>query len=269
MLERSLVRGPAVIGAGARIVDSYVGPYTSIDRGRRGRSAPRSSTRSCSPARASATSPARIEASLLGTQRQARARRGDAEDAADDRRRQVGDHDPVRVARSTGAGGMLGRDPSTAIAARGHSVDRPVARRARHHRRRRGRGRDRRAAARTRSSTAPPGPTSTAPRPTSASAMRVNDTAAGIVAATAAAHGAERPLRLQRLRLRRRQGLAYVESDLPGRDLGLRPLEAGRRDLDRRSPTRATSSSARRGCSAPAARTSSRRCCGSATSSRR
>jgi glucose-1-phosphate thymidylyltransferase len=31
-LERSVVRGPAIIGAGARIVDSYVGPYTSIDR---------------------------------------------------------------------------------------------------------------------------------------------------------------------------------------------------------------------------------------------
>ncbi|MGH2951697.1 MAG: glucose-1-phosphate thymidylyltransferase [Solirubrobacterales bacterium] len=31
-LERSLVRGPAIIGAGTRIADSYVGPYTSIDR---------------------------------------------------------------------------------------------------------------------------------------------------------------------------------------------------------------------------------------------
>jgi glucose-1-phosphate thymidylyltransferase len=30
-LQRSLVRGPAVIASGARIVDSYVGPYTSID----------------------------------------------------------------------------------------------------------------------------------------------------------------------------------------------------------------------------------------------
>jgi glucose-1-phosphate thymidylyltransferase len=31
-LERSLVRGPAIIAGGSRIADSYIGPYTSIDR---------------------------------------------------------------------------------------------------------------------------------------------------------------------------------------------------------------------------------------------
>ena len=29
-IERSLIRGPAIIGAGTRIIDAYVGPYTSI-----------------------------------------------------------------------------------------------------------------------------------------------------------------------------------------------------------------------------------------------
>ena len=31
VLERATVRGPTIIGAGSRIVDSYIGPYSAID----------------------------------------------------------------------------------------------------------------------------------------------------------------------------------------------------------------------------------------------
>ena len=71
-----------------------------------------------------------------------------------------------------------------------------------------------------------------------------------------------RALRVERLRVRRPQGRALrrVRRREPG--VELRPLEARRGAWPPRPPTRVTSSSARRGCSAPAARTSSTRCSG-------
>ena len=110
------------------------------DRPRRRRSsAPRSSTRSCSPAPAISDLGARMEASLLGRERHARRA---ATELPKTLRMMVGDnaeiHDPMRVL-VTGAGGMLGQD--VVAAARGPRARgrRPRSRRPRHHRRPRGR----------------------------------------------------------------------------------------------------------------------------------
>ncbi len=56
-LENSVVRGPAIIGAGTHLVDSYVGPYTAI-AATASCATRRSSTRWCSTAAASSASTA-------------------------------------------------------------------------------------------------------------------------------------------------------------------------------------------------------------------
>ena len=88
-LERSVVRGPAVIGEGARIVDSYVGPYTSIAPGVEivGSEVEHSILLAGAVIR---DLDVRMEASLLGRNVKLSQERRDAEDAADDRRRQRG-----------------------------------------------------------------------------------------------------------------------------------------------------------------------------------
>jgi len=65
VLERSVIRGPAVIATGAHIVDSYVGPYTSIGEGVEviGSEVEHSILLAGSSLR---DLPARVEASLLG-----------------------------------------------------------------------------------------------------------------------------------------------------------------------------------------------------------
>ena len=107
-LERTVVRGPAIIGAGTRISDSYIGPYTAIDRDVviTGSEVEHSIVLAGSSirdlARPDGGEPARQE-------RQPEPQRGDAQDPPLPGGRQRGHLDPVKVL-VTGAGGMLGHD---------------------------------------------------------------------------------------------------------------------------------------------------------------
>ena len=120
-LERTTVRGPAVIGAGAHVADAYIGPYTAIGPGCEvtgteiEHSILLSGARGPRPRRPDGGEPAR-------PRRQDQPRRRPAEDAADDGRRQLRADAPVRV-MVVGAGGMLGQEVTDACRRRGHDVE--------------------------------------------------------------------------------------------------------------------------------------------------
>ncbi len=107
-LKGCRVRGPAVIAAGARLENAYIGPYTAIGEdvvvvgSEIEHSIVLSGSRDPRPARPHGAEPARKG-------RQRHPQRRDAEDHAVPGRRQRGDRDPVKVL-ITGAGGMLGSD---------------------------------------------------------------------------------------------------------------------------------------------------------------
>ncbi len=184
----------------------------------------------------------------------------------------VGDNsemrDPMRVLVA-GAGGMLGTDGRRARRAAGHEVialsrgptsTSPAGRPSRTRSRR---------SAPTRWSTAPPTPTSTEPRTTRRPRCSSTTTARRCSSTRGGRARREDPLRLQRLRLRRQQARALRRIGRDRADLGLRALQAGRRDLGRDRQPPSPASSARPGSSAPTGRTSSRRCCASRASSPR
>ena len=229
-LERAVVRGPAIIGADARITDAYIGPYTSIDAGvsvvaRRGRALdPARRVERLGPRLAHGGEPA-------GPQRQALARRRASQDPADDRRRQLGDQDPVRVL-VTGAAGMLGRDVTAACHARDHEVV-ALAHAALDIT-------DRAAVEEAMTRYEPDAVVNCAAftdvdgaEDDEAGAMRVNDEGAALLAAAAASIGAKVALSVERLRLRRlrARALRRVRPSLAA--VGLRPLQAGGGDLGR------------------------------------
>ena len=92
-LERSPVRGPAIIGAGARLTDCYIGPYTAVGEDcviaeRRGRALD-----PARPAREVRDLAGRMESSLLG--RNVKIGRGDRQPRA--YRFLVGDNSEIGI----------------------------------------------------------------------------------------------------------------------------------------------------------------------------
>ena len=144
-LERTTVRGPAIIGAGARLTRLLHRPLHGDRRALRDHRAPRSSTRSCSPA-ARVSRPRRAHGVLAARAQRDRApRRAPAARLPLHGRRQLRHLDPVRLL-VTGAAGMLGHDVLRAGERAGHELVARRPARARHHRR----GGRRRAARRAR-----------------------------------------------------------------------------------------------------------------------
>jgi glucose-1-phosphate thymidylyltransferase len=95
VIENSVLRGPAVIGAGSRVVDSYVGPFTSIAADCR---LTRSEVEfSVLMAGCELTDVPRLEASLLG--HQVRVTRGARRPSA--HRLLLGDHSDVELAEGS------------------------------------------------------------------------------------------------------------------------------------------------------------------------
>ena len=263
------MRGPAIIGAGARLIDAYVGPYTAIGEDCLIQNA--EVEHSILLAGSSVRGPRRAHG-VLAAGPQRRVRRDDRQPRA--YRFMVGDNSEIGI--------LYARRSSPARRACSGSdvLRRGRARRQRRHRRcsapsstsptrdacaaaiaaaAPGRGR----------STAPPGPTSTAPRSDEPARAAVNGDAPGNVAHAARAAGARVRARLDRLRLRRRRRRGPTSSPTrAGADRRLRPHQARRRaSVAGRRPL--TPSRAPRGCSAPAARTSSTRCCALGADARR
>ena len=121
-LERTVVRGPAIIGAGARISDSYIGPYTAIDRDVviTGSEVEHSIVLAGSSIRDLARPHGGEPA---GEERQPEPERGNAQDAALPGGRQRRHLDPMKIL-VTGAGGMLGHDVVRVAEGMSHQVSR-------------------------------------------------------------------------------------------------------------------------------------------------